>query len=147
MHRRVGAIESQQLGVGTAFDDPTLVEDQHQICLFCGAEPVGDADDCSALRQPDERRADGLFGFGVDRARRLVENEQARIGNLRSRERHQLPLADRELLATGPDGRVEPGWQPADPVSEAEVVERPFDVGHVGPWTPIADVLCDGGVE
>ena len=49
--------------------------------------------------QDRERRLDLRLDLAVDRARRLVEHEQRRIGGDRPRERQQLPLADADRRA------------------------------------------------
>ena len=56
--------------------------------------------------QPPQRALDLPLGADVDRARRLVEDQDARVGEQRARERDELALAEREARAALAELRV-----------------------------------------
>ena len=49
-----------------------------------------------AVQEPAERLLDLPLRADVDRARRLVEDQDPRVGEQRARERDELALAERE---------------------------------------------------
>ena len=53
----------------------------------------------AARLQDGQRLLDLRFDLTVDGARRLVEDQQPRIGDDRARERQELPLADADRCA------------------------------------------------
>ena len=58
--------------------------------------------------QPPQALLDARLGVQVDVRRRLVEDEDPRVGDQRAREGDELALARRELHAALADLRVEP---------------------------------------
>ena len=93
VQRCVDPAERHELLVGATLDDAAFMEDQHEVGGFCGRQAVGDGHGGPALGQPLQRLADGALRLGVDRAGRLVEDEEPRLAELRPGEGHQLPLA------------------------------------------------------
>src|SRR5690606_1976664 len=96
--------------VRPVLDDAAPVEDEDAVGAADGREAVGDDERGAPLRQPVERLLHGPLALGVERARRLVEEEDGgvlqdgpRDGDplaLPARELH-APLADRRRVALG----------------------------------------------
>ena len=63
--------------------------------------------DRAVPHQPAERVLDQALGFGVERARRLVEDQDRRVLEQRARDRDALALAAREQRAAFADLAVE----------------------------------------
>ena len=90
------AVLGEQLALGAALDDLAVLDDEDLVGAADGREAVRDDDRRAAVQQPVERLLDQDLGRPVDVRRRLVEDEDARIGEQRARDRDQLPLARRE---------------------------------------------------
>ena len=87
---------SEQLVVRPLLDDLAVLEDDDQIGIADRRQPVGDDERGAAVQEPPQRTLDLALGADVDRARRLVEDQDARIGEERAGERDQLALAERQ---------------------------------------------------
>src|SRR5207248_3182017 len=76
-------------------------------------EAVRDDERRAAVQEAAEGVLDLALGADVDRARRLVEDQDARVGEQRARERDELTLAEREaeaaLAELGVVSLLEPG--------------------------------------
>ncbi len=110
--------------VGTGFDDPALVHDDDAVRMPHGREPVGDDDHRAALA--DVRHValhDGL-AFIVQRARGLVEDEDARVGEERAGDRDALALAARQARTLLADDGVVALRQLADEVVRPRQARR-----------------------
>ncbi len=77
-------------------DDPPVVEHDDQVGAADRGQPVRDDERGSSGEQQAKPVLDAPLGSDVDRRGRLVEDEDPRIGEQRSRERDELPLAERE---------------------------------------------------
>ena len=99
MEAGIDATGVDQLRMVTGLDDAAAVHDDHQVGGLCRGQAMGDAHGRPALREPQQRHRERPFGLGVEGAGRLVEDQQAGIGELRSRQRDQLSFADRQVLA------------------------------------------------
>ncbi len=77
-------------------DDSPRVDHDDAIGLLHGAEPMGDDERRATSREPLERGANVVGGLGIERARRLVEDEDGRVLEDRARDRDALPLAARQ---------------------------------------------------
>ena len=80
--------------------------DQDQVRVPDGAQPVGDDDAGPALEQGREGRLDDRLGARVYVARRLVQDEDARVGQHRPGEGEQLALALAQRAAALAEHRV-----------------------------------------
>ena len=80
-------------------DDPAVLEHDDQVGAADGREPVRDDERGAAGEQARERLLDHGLAGDVDARGRLVEDQQARVGEQRAGERDQLALADRERRA------------------------------------------------
>src|SRR5438552_2389643 len=104
--RRVAAAGEDQVLVAADLDDATAVEDDDLVRIADGRETVGDRDRRAALREAVERLLHEPLGLGVERARRLVEDEDRRVAQDRARDRDALLLAAREAVAALADDGV-----------------------------------------
>ena len=71
-----------------------------------GGEAVRDNDDGAPLGDLDHVVLDDALAFVVERTGRLVEDQNARIGDQRARDRDALALAARQAVAAFADGSV-----------------------------------------
>src|SRR5437879_6845518 len=88
----VAAASGQERGVVAALDDLARLDHKDQVGVADRAQAMRDDDAGASAQQPPERCLDPLLGAGVDAARRLVEDQDARVGEHRARERQQLAL-------------------------------------------------------
>src|ERR1700738_1241540 len=77
----------------SAFDHMSVVEHQDARGIANGREPVRDHEGGASLHHLVERGVNLGFGDGVERAGRLVEDQDRRILQQRARDRQPLPLA------------------------------------------------------
>ena len=97
--------------------------------------------------EPVERVLDERLGFVVERARRLVEEQDRRVLQDRPGDRHALALAAGQARAAVADDRVVAVGQRADEVVR---VGRPGRGDHLGLGrveAPVQDVLADRAAE
>ena len=112
-----------------------------------GRQAVGDHERRAALHDRRQRRLDLALGGGVDRRRRLVEDQDARVGDERPRDGDALALAARERVAALADDGVEALGQRVDELlglGHARGAAHLL-VGRLG--APVGDVLAHGGGE
>src|SRR5690606_6574552 len=105
-------------------------------------------DGATGARRRAEAGEDLLLDDGVDGARRVVEDEQARAAHERAGDGEALALAAREGRAALPHPRVEPGGQRPDEVGGAGGLEGlPRGLGAHRALVVERDVAADGVVE
>lgn len=85
--------------MAAGFGQAALVEDQDAVGVADGGQAVGDDDGGAALHEFFDGGLDELFGFGVDAAGGLVEDEDARVVGDDAAEGQQLALAGGEVGA------------------------------------------------
>jgi hypothetical protein len=85
----------EQLAFCAALDDAPVLDDDYLVRAPNGRQPVRDDDRRPAVEQPVERGLDQDLGRTIDVRRRLVEDEDARIGQERTGDRDQLALPGR----------------------------------------------------
>ena len=83
-------------------DDPAVLEHDDQVGVADRREAVGDDERGPAVQEAAERPLDLLLGADVDRARRLVEDQDPRVGEQGAREGDELALAERERKPRSP---------------------------------------------
>ena len=76
--------------MGSPFDDPALLQHHDLVAVPDRAQPVSN-DDAGAAAPP-QIVVDDLFGDRIERAGRLVENDDGWIGNKRPRDLDSLTL-------------------------------------------------------
>src|SRR5215210_1013707 len=102
----VGPARGQQLVVAATLDDAPAVQDDDLAGLADRRQPVGDDDRRATGEQAAQPLLDPALRVEVDIRRRLVEDEDPRVGDERAREGDELALARRELHAALADLRV-----------------------------------------
>src|SRR5439155_26207128 len=70
-----GSVHCEQLPLGAALDDLSVLDDEDLVRAADGRQAVRDDDRGAAVEQPVERLFDQHFGRPVDVRRRLVEDE------------------------------------------------------------------------
>ena len=94
-----------------------VMQHENLVGVDDGAQSVRHGDRRPSAHQLRQRTLNLRFDLAVDRARRLVEDEQRRIRGDRSREREQLSLADADRRAALAEHlRVPVRKAPNDPV-------------------------------
>src|SRR6185312_2070638 len=141
------AVDSGQLGRRAALDDAAAFDDEHGVGAADGGEAVGDDDGAAAVQEPVERALDHDLGRPVDVRGRLVQDQDARVGEQRAGDRDQLALARGEAGAALAHLVLEAAVQPPQQPVEAD---RGGRVAHVrvaraGPGE--ADVVGDRARE
>jgi hypothetical protein len=95
METGVETLPRQQLLVRPALRDDAVAQHENHVGVANRRQPMGDGDRCPACHQPRQALEDQLFGFRIERRRRLVEQEDRGVANDRTRDRDSLPLAAR----------------------------------------------------
>ena len=95
-----------QLVVRARVEHRALVDHDDAIGQRERRLPVRDEDRRAGARDAAQGRVDLLLDPRVDRRRRVVEQEDLRVGEQRARERDPLPLAARQRQALLADDRV-----------------------------------------
>src|ERR1051326_3564538 len=147
MQRRVAAAASDQRVVGAVLDQAAALDGDDAIRRPHGGEPVGDDKHGAALGNFLHVALDDALALRVERAGRLVEDENARIGDERARDGDALALAARERgAALADDGVVALGeledeiMRAGEPRRRDHALERHARIGE-------RDVLAHRAVE
>src|SRR5213075_111940 len=90
-----------------------------------------------------ERGLDQLLIARVERARGLVEDQDARVAQDRARDRQALPLAAAQPVAALADQRPVPVGQPGDELVDLRGTRRGLDLVLRGLGAAVAQVLQD----
>src|ERR1043166_107777 len=93
------AVLCDQLVELAALDDPPRLENKNPGGVTDGGKPMRDHERRAALHHFVERELNQALGRGVERAGRLVENEDRRIFEQCARDREALALAARKRAA------------------------------------------------
>jgi hypothetical protein len=80
--------------VRSLLDDLAVLEHHDQVGVADRREAVGDDERGATVQEASQRAFDLPLGADVDGARRLVEDQDARIGEQRPRERDELALPE-----------------------------------------------------
>ena len=126
------------------------VDNEDDVRADHGGEPVCD-EDHRVLARPDEaveRRLDSRLVLGIERGRRLVEQQQLRPAQQAARDGEPLLLTAREPLSAVADAREVAILEAAD---EPVGLRRPARSGHLlvrrARRRAVSDVLVDRRVE
>ncbi len=90
----VAAATFDELFVRAPFDDASVVDDDDRVAVTHRGETMGDDEPSDA--EPCQIRLDDLFGDRIEVARGLVEHEQRRSVDERTRQGDPLPFATRQ---------------------------------------------------
>ena len=88
----VAAALGDELGVRPAFEDLALLDDEDLVGTANGGQAVRDDEGGPALAKVVEALLDERLGLTVEAGGRLVEDEDARIGEQSACDRETLPL-------------------------------------------------------
>src|SRR5439155_9692198 len=97
-----------------ALDDLTVLEDENLIRAADRREPVRDHERRAPAPQRLQAVLNHRLALAVEARRRLVEDQDLRVGENRARDRDALPLAAREAHAALADARVVAFLEPLD---------------------------------
>src|SRR6201997_4520888 len=86
----VAALE--QLVMPTAVVHSAALENQYRVGVYQYGETVRDDNDSAAFGNPQQIGIDYCLAFGVERARRLIEDQDPRITDQRAGDRQSLAL-------------------------------------------------------
>src|SRR3954447_9655197 len=92
----VDAATGEQLVMRSALDDDAAIEHHDLVRTTDRREPMGDHERGAALHQTFQRALYEPLRFGVERGRGLIEDENRRIFEQRTRNREPLPLSARK---------------------------------------------------
>ncbi len=132
-----------QLRVGARVDETALVEDGDPVGELEGGAPVRDEQGGPAGHDLLEPPVDLGFDPRVDRRGRVVEDQDARIGQQRPGQRHPLALAAGQGEPLLPDHRVVALRQPGDELVRLGGLGRGQDLLPAGVGPPVGDVGPD----
>src|SRR5262249_50840094 len=102
----VATVLGEELLVRAAFDDAAVLEDEDLVGVDDRRKPVRDDERRAVACDLGELGLDDLLGARVERAGRLVEDEDGRVLEQRARDRDALLLAAGELEAPLADLRL-----------------------------------------
>src|SRR2546421_10912130 len=114
----VAGSAGDQLGVASLFDDATFLEHQDAVGHAHGGKTVRNEQRGSAARELAEALEDGVLCLGIERRRRLVENQDVRLfAHECACQSQLLPLTAGELdtfVKPSPERRLQPLGQLVD---------------------------------
>src|SRR5262245_33462191 len=147
MQRRVAAAAPDQRVVGAVLDQPAALDGDDAVGGPHGGQPMRDDEHGAALGDLAHVALDHALALRIERARRLVEAEDARVRHKRARNGDALPLAAGERRAALADDRVVALGELKDEIVRAGEPRRGDDAlephGRVGE----RDVLAHRTVE
>src|SRR5579871_1047860 len=136
-----------ELRVRAALYDLSLLHDHNLVGASDGRKTVSNHKSCASLHEIRKALLDHLLGFGVEAGSCFVENQNARLGQDRARDRNSLTLASRKFHAALADNRlvlVGKGFRKFIHASNAAGAQ---DLLFVGIRARESDVLANGPVE
>ena len=93
----VQPVLGHQLLVRPLFHDPPVLQHDNLVGVANSRQTMGDDDGRPTDHQPLQCLLDQELGFGVDRGRRLVQDQDRRVPQHRSGDGQPLPLTAGEL--------------------------------------------------
>ncbi len=106
VQRGVESVLTDQLVVGAALGDASLVQQENDVGVAHGRDPVRHDDRRPLAHHAAQSRQNLLFRVGIHRRQRVVENQYRGIDDDRARERRPLFLAARQRDAALAHHRV-----------------------------------------
>src|SRR6478736_6819973 len=147
MERGVEPAGGEQLGVGALLHDAAVVEDEDQVGVADGGEPVRDHQRRTSLERGVERLLDCGLGLAVEVGRGLVEHHDGRRLEQEAGDREPLPLSPAEPVAPVAHDRVEAVGQRPHQRRDLRGLEGGPDVGLGRRGTGVEQVGADRVVE
>ena len=128
-------------------DDAAVAHDEDEVRLADGGQAVGDQERRAVAQQVVDGVLDKLLRLRVDGGRRLVEHEDARIGQHGARKGDQLLFARGQAVAALADVAVPALFELGRDLIGRNGPRRCLDLGVRGVQTAVADVLADRAGE
>ena len=147
VERGIEPAAREQLAVRALLDDIAVAHDEDAVGIADGAQAVRDDKARAAAHEVVHRLLNELLGAGVDRAGRLVEDEDGSVGEHGARDGQQLllPLGDvRRLLV---ELHLVTAGRRADEGVGARGLRRRDDLGVGRVGAAVADVFHDRALE
>ena len=120
--------------MGALLDDPAVLEDDDHVGVSDRRETVGDDEGRPAGEEQAKGPLDPPLRPDVDARGRLVEDEDARVGEERTRERDELALTGGELGAALADRRVVAVLERRDELVGANGARGGYYLALYGDW-------------
>ena len=139
----VRRVARHQLLVRAVVGHPAAVQEHHPVREMEGGDPVGDDQRRTSGEHATQSAEDGLLGTRVDRARGVVEKQDAGFHQHGSRQRDPLPLATGEAEPALADLRVVAVGELADEVVGAGDAGRRLHLLAARAGTAVGDVGGD----
>src|SRR5262245_19762455 len=143
----VAAAAREELGVGAALDDAAALEHQDLVGRADGREAVRDHEGRAAAAQLGESRLDQALALAVEARGRLVEYQEARMGEQGARDGDALALAAGELDAALADDGVVALLEALHELLAVSGAADGLDLGARRVRAREGDVLGDRAVE
>ncbi len=125
------------------FHDLPVLDHQNDVGIHDGRQPMGDHQSCAPLAQFGDRLLDVMFGFGIERRSRFVEQDDRGLLHQRSRDGDALALTAGELQAVLTDGRFVAQPEAEDEIMRMRRLGGGYDVGLGRCQIPDGDVLAN----
>lgn len=131
----------------TDFRDSPGFDDSDPVRMGDRAQAVSDHKTRSILHQLGQASQDESFAFRVEVTGRFVQNQDLRVGQHSSRDRHSLALSTAETHSPFTNQRVLAIGQAFDEFANVGNFSRVLNVLLRRMPTSVADVVGDGSVE
>src|ERR687897_3150025 len=105
-HPRIGAVASDEAAVAPRFGDAAGLHHEDAVARHYRLDPVRDEDDRAPSAQPEQGLNQVLLMARIERASRLVENEERRLAEKRTGNGDALALPAGEVLPPFREHRV-----------------------------------------
>ncbi len=142
---RVEAVGGDELCVRALLDDLARLHHQDAVAGEHGRQPVRDDEGGAVLHQPLERGLYQRLALGVERGRRLVEQEERRLAQDGAGNGDALALAARQRHPTFADRGIELLRQQADELQRMRELGRALDLGIACAGPAETNVVADRG--
>ena len=139
----ISAVARDQLGVGAGFDRRAVFDHENPVRANNRLQAVRDDDRGAAGLESLQRLLHLALGFGVQRRRRLVEQQDRRVLENRARDGDALALAAGELRALFADVGVVAVGELQDEVVSMRLARRRLDLVIGGAGLAERDVVAD----
>ena len=143
----VGTAGGKQLSMGSMLDDCALDHDDDPVGVTDGGQPVGDHEAGAPRTQRLHGPLHERLGPGIHRARRLVQDQDRRIGQESTRDRQQLALPRADAGTVVIYHRVVALRQSPYEMIDICRISRLADLRLGGVLCAISDVLVNGPAE
>src|SRR5579885_2851789 len=143
----VGSVALQEFGVSALLDDATGLQDDDIVGSLDGRETVGDHYGGATAQETAQALLHDQFGHGIDVGCRLVEDEDARIGQQGAGEGDELALAHAQVTPAFANGRIVAVGQLQHQFVQADGAGRLLDLFVCGVQATVANVLADSAGE